>query len=61
MNKKMKSAYACAKEVTQKLAENKIDSYRQKLISSVIFKDTERTCHILLQLSNYTNVNFDFA
>ncbi|MBU5487887.1 type I CRISPR-associated protein Cas8a1/Csx8 [Clostridium sp. MSJ-8] len=65
MNQAMNSAYMCAKDVTQKLiqkkAENKIDSYKQKLLSSVIFKDKERTCHILLQLSNYSNVYFGFA
>ena len=61
MNKSMKVAYACAKEVVKKLPENKLDSYRQKLISSIVFKDYDRCCQILLQLSNYADVPFDFA
>ena len=61
MTKSMKIAYACAKEVAKKLPENKLDSYRQKLISSIIFKDYDRCCQVLLQLSNYSEVPFDFA
>ena len=61
MNKSMKRAYACAKEVVKKLPENKLSSYRQKLISSIIFKDYDRCCQILLQLSNYAEVPFEFA
>ena len=61
MNKSMKVAYACAKEVLKQLPENKLDSYRQKLISSIVFKDYDRCCQVLLQLSNYANVPFDFA
>ncbi len=65
MNKSMRSAYACAKEVVKVLVknnqENKLVSYRQKLTSAVIFKDYNRYCNILLQLSNYTGVVFDFA
>ena len=65
MNKSMKSAYACAKAVVEVLVknkqENKLASYRQKLISAVVFKDYDRYCKVLLQLSNYTGVTFDFA
>lgn len=61
MNRSMKVAYACAKEVAKKLPENKRESYRQKLISSIVFKDYDRCCQILLQLSNYADVQFDFA
>lgn len=61
MNKSMKVAYACAKEVVKKLPENKRESYRQKLTSAIVFKDYDRCCQILLQLSNYSEVTFDFA
>ncbi len=61
MNQSMKVAYACAKEVTKKLPDNKRTSYRQKLTSAIIFKDYDRYCQILLQLSNYADVSFDFA
>lgn len=61
MNKAMKIAYMSAKEVTNNLPENKVDSYKQKLLSSVIFKDNDRACQVLLQLGNYANVNLDFA
>ncbi len=61
MKQSMKTAYATAKEVSKKLPENKIDSYRQKLISSIVFKDYDRCCQILLQLSNYADVPFHFA
>ncbi len=61
----MKSAFACAKEVVkvfiERKQENKIDTYRQKLISAVVFHDYDRTCEILLQLSNYSGVSFSFA
>ena len=61
MNQSMKGAYACAKEVVKKIPENKRESYRQKLTSTIEFKDYDRFCQILLQLSNYSDVNFDFA
>ena len=61
MNQSMKGAYACAKEVVKKIPENKRESYRQKLTSTIVFKDYDRFCQILLQLSNYSDVNFDFA
>ena len=61
MNQSMKGAYACAKEVVKKIPENKRESYRQKLTSTIVFKDYDRFCQILLQLSNYSEVNFDFA
>ncbi len=61
MKQSMKVAYACAKEVVKRLPENKRESYRQKLISSIVFKDYDRFCQILLQLSNYSEVTFDFA
>ncbi len=61
MNDRLKGAFACAKQVSAALPANKIDSYRQKLTSSIIFKDYDRVCQILLQLSNYSNIEFGFV
>lgn len=61
MKDKLKGAFACAKQVAKVIETNKIDSYRQKLTSSIIFKDYDRACQILLQLSNYSNVEFGFV
>lgn len=61
MKQSMKMAYACAKEVAGKLPENKRESYRQKLTSAIVFKDYDRCCQILLQLSNYADISFEFA
>lgn len=65
VNRLMKKAYLCAKEVAESLPENKVKSYRQKLTSTIVFKDYDRFCQILLQLSNYTSnysdVKFDFV
>jgi CRISPR-associated protein Cst1 len=61
MKDRLKGAFACSKQVVQVLPDNKIESYRQKLTSSIIFKDYDRVCQILLQLSNYSNVEFGFV
>lgn len=61
MNKDMKSAYGAAKEVAEKLEENKLRSYRQKLISAITFKDSSKVCETLLQLSSYSGVQFKFV
>lgn len=61
MNKDMKGAYACAKRVNETIEANKVESYKQKLLNSIIFNDKDRTCQILMQLSSYSKVNFDFA
>lgn len=61
MKQKLKGAFACAKQVAKVIESNKIDSYRQKLISSIIFKDYDRVCQILLQLSNYSGIEFGFV
>ncbi|MEG1310635.1 MAG: type I CRISPR-associated protein Cas8a1/Csx8 [Romboutsia sp.] len=62
MNQNMiKRVHACANGVRAKIQENKLESYRQKLISSMIFKDYDRVCEILLQLSGYSDVYFSFA
>lgn len=64
-NKSMKGAYMAAKEVIKvfknRKAENKINSYKQKLISALTFKDYDRFNEILLQLSSYSGVPFNFA
>lgn len=60
----MKGAFGASKAVVDKLisqkAENKILSYRQKLISCLVFKNYERFIEILLQLSSYTQVPMGF-
>lgn len=56
-----KIIHACANEVRNKIPENKLESYRQKLTSSIIFKDYDRVCQILLQLSGYSDAYFSFA
>ena len=61
MDKKMKSAYSSAKRVMKSIPTNKTRSYKQKLISTIKFKDYDKFCEILLQLSSYSNVVFDFA
>lgn len=61
MTKKMKSAYGAAKRVSKELEENKINSYKQKLISAITFKNKDRFCEILLQLSSFSGVTFEFA
>ena len=61
MKDKLKGAFACAKQVSKAIEDNKIDSYKQKLTSSIIFKDYDRVCQILLQLSNYSDIEFRFV
>lgn len=61
MNQNMKRAFAAAKSVNEALESNKINSYKQKLISSITFKDYDRFCEILLQLSSYSGIVFNFA
>lgn len=56
-----KNIHACANEVIKKIPENKLESYRNKLTSSIIFKDYDRFSEILLQLSGYADVYFSFA
>ena len=41
--------------------ENKMRAYRTKLTSALVFKDYNRFCEILLNLSDYSGVNMDFA
>jgi CRISPR-associated protein Cst1 len=61
MDKQMKSAYGSAKKVIERIPGNKVESYKQKLISAITFKDYDRFCEILLSLSSYSDVVFDFA
>lgn len=60
LKQSMGKAYSCAKTVAKKLPENKRKSYRQKLTSAIIFKDYDRCCEILLQLSNQKEINMEF-
>jgi len=65
MRKEAKSAYQCAQKVRAQLKgkdkQNKLDMYITKLTSSVISHDYQQVCDILLQLSNYTGIYFNFA
>lgn len=61
MKDRLKGSFACAKKVSEVLESNKLDSYKQKLTSSIIFKDYDRVCQILLQLSNYSGIEFGFV
>ena len=61
MKDRLKGAYACAKKVVEVLPDNKVATYRQKLISTIIFKDYDRANQILLQLSNYSGIEFGFV
>ena len=60
MKLEYKGAYACAKEIVDKLDDNKLNVYRQKLISSIAVNNKENVYNILLQLSNYSHVNINF-
>lgn len=63
-NKSMKGAYAAGKQIVEKFKgdrNNKIRSYREKLVSCLILKDYDRFNEILLQLSSYAEVKLDFA
>jgi CRISPR-associated protein Cst1 len=61
MNKSMTVAFACAKSVAEKIPQNKLESYNQKLTSAIVFEDYDRFCQILLNLANFAEVDFSFA
>jgi CRISPR-associated protein Cst1 len=61
MNENIIKAKNTARVVTRKLEENKLNAYRQKLLSSIIAHDYDRFKEILLQLSVYAGVEFGFA
>ena len=48
-------------KVAERLPENKRKSYRQRLTSSLALKDYSAFLDILAQLSNYTDIQFDFV
>ncbi|MCD8157626.1 MAG: type I CRISPR-associated protein Cas8a1/Csx8 [Clostridiales bacterium] len=61
----MREAKRTANSTVEKFVRDnrtsKLDSYRQKLISSVTFKDYDRATLILLNLSSYTGIYYGFA
>ncbi len=61
MDEKIQKARSCAYAVKKNLESNKLKSYRQKLLSAITFKNYDRFCQILLQLSDYSGVVFNFA
>ena len=61
MDDKILKARNTAFAVKKNIDSNKIKSYRQKLISAITFKNYDRFCQILLQLSDYSGVIFSFA
>lgn len=61
MKQSMRTAYGCAKKVAEKLPENKCKSYKEKLLSCVVFKDYDRCMLTLMNLSNYAEVPFNFV
>ena len=60
----MRSAENYARETVRVLLDrkkkNKIQSYRQKLISAITFHDYDRVNEILLQLSSYAEIKYPF-
>ncbi|WP_269477489.1 type I CRISPR-associated protein Cas8a1/Csx8 [Hominibacterium faecale] len=58
-------AKGCAEKTVKKLRsekkENKLDSYRKKLISAIVFHDYDRVNEIILQLSAYAEISYPFA
>ena len=66
MDKNLKASIkTCASEVVRKFIKdnslNKLASYRQKLLSSVVAKNHKRILDVLTQLSVYSGVYFSFA
>lgn len=60
-NIEMFKASKCAEKVVKKLEVNKLKSYRQKLLSAISFKDYDRVCELLLNLSQYSGIYFNFT
>ena len=64
MTEQMKVAYGkaieCTKNLMKQNKENKIKSYRQKLISAVVAEDYDRVNMVLLQLSEFSDTSFQF-
>ena len=65
MKHRIMNAKECGQNVAHEMVKNKsvnkIKTYQQKLTSAIVFKDYDRVCQILLQLSNYSEIPFDFA
>ena len=66
MNWKLKNSIEnCAEKVInyfeKQKTSNKLVSYRQKLLSSVVAKNHKRILDVLTQLSVYSGVHFDFV
>lgn len=61
MDDTLKGAFASALEVTKNIDSNKIRSYRAKLMSALIARDRMKVFDVLLQLSDYSQVNFSFV
>ncbi|MFR9275428.1 type I CRISPR-associated protein Cas8a1/Csx8 [Finegoldia magna] len=63
-NMTYKNVYETAEEVKRKLKEknmeNKLESYRSKLIGALTANDKDRFIIVLLNLSSYAQVQFDF-
>ena len=63
-NMTYKNVYETAEEVKRKLKEgnmeNKLGSYRSKLIGALTANDKDRFIIVLLNLSSYSQVQFDF-
>ena len=57
----IEKARKCAFLVAKTLPENKVNAYRQKLISALVFHDYDRVCEILLQLSGFSGISMPFA
>lgn len=59
-----KNVQSCAHkvkiEMRKKNSNNKLNSYRYKLISAIVANDNERFIEVMLQLSSYTEIAFPF-
>lgn len=55
------TAGAVEAEFQRRNAENKLNSYKQKLISAITFNDYDRFSTVLIQLASYIGIPFGFA
>ncbi len=60
MNMVRDSAISCTKKLISQNKENKIKSYKQKLISAIVAEDYDRVNVVLLQLSEFSDTPFPF-
>lgn len=65
LSKEIENAKEMGAEVSQTLSKqgkgNKIISYRQKIVGAIVAHDYDRVNEILLNLSTYVGMDFDFA